>query len=267
MYWLQTGEWYPINFQTAWDWSGIRLKRVDWIGLQQLMDWVGRFLLDLPLWLVIVGVGGMMRYAERDYSEREPPPQTPAQRAKEVWYPGMDMARVTDEPCRKELEKLSAAFAALPREQQEEQVRRTADEVWYDKHEWSKGPLWDDYVSPLREELEKRSAAAMEKRREEQREFIRAHWIPGEWQPEKHSYLEDYIREEYERLDAAFKALPLEPREEQVRQIAKRLWHPNMHTDHYFYAPLRREFEKLNAEHNRKYMILAPPNQQKSSGP
>jgi hypothetical protein len=111
--------------------------------------------------------------------------------------------------------------------------------------------------------IEERSTE--EQRREEMREFIRCHWHPG-IDLTKFTHLEDYVREEYEKLDAAFAALPREQQEERVRQIAKRMWYPNIHADHYLYAPLRREFEKLSAEHNRKYMILAPPNQQKASG-
>jgi hypothetical protein len=55
----------------------------------------------------------------------------------------------------------------------------------------------------------------------EMREFIREHWRPG-GDPSRYICIQDYVRDEYEKLDAAFAALPREQQEERISQIANR---------------------------------------------
>jgi hypothetical protein len=135
-----------------------------------------------------------------------------------------------------------------------------------------------EYADALKKEKERQAAederyrqslaADEEQRREKQREFIRDHWLPG-INPARWAHCEDYVQEEYEKLDTAFAALSPEQQEKKVRQLAEKAWHqakvcsrftktrPHITPGWYTYAPLRREIEKLDAAYDRRCAIEA----------
>jgi hypothetical protein len=55
--WLKSGVWYPLEVQTIWFAMEIPLPHVNWIGLQQIIDWVMKGLLELPLSVAVFFFG------------------------------------------------------------------------------------------------------------------------------------------------------------------------------------------------------------------
>jgi hypothetical protein len=66
IYWLRSGDWFPISIADGLHWIGIREPRFAWMGVQKISD----FVMDLPLSIMIFfAILGIM-FAIVEWSER-----------------------------------------------------------------------------------------------------------------------------------------------------------------------------------------------------